>query len=61
MGAQTRWYPAALRDLLRCAQCRRIFDDNVAILVADDNGTLTDEQAEAIYTHLHKEHATHVQ
>lgn len=61
MGEQTRWHPAALRELLTCKDCLRVFNENVALLIADDNGTLNDEQAAAVYEHLKEEHKQHVQ
>lgn len=60
-GETHSWDPKALRELLACAQCRKIFDDNVALLVSGDNEALTDEQAAAVHVHLQKEHESHVQ
>lgn len=44
---------------LGCARCKREFDDNAALLVADDGGTLTDAQVVAVLDHLRKQHEGH--
>jgi hypothetical protein len=52
-----------LRRLIdACRVCRRTFDDNAAILVADDGGVLTDAQVVAVLDHLREQHegAQHV-
>lgn len=51
---------AALRDLLdRCPECKRVFDDNVALLVASDYAALTDEQVAAVLDQLQLQHFGH--
>lgn len=47
-----------------CARCRWEFNDNATLLAADDEGTLTEEQAVAVLAHLlglHKGHKRYVQ
>jgi len=61
IGEKVEWDPKALRELLACGRCKAIFDENVALLVADHHGTLTDEQAAAVHAQLQKEHDKHVQ
>jgi hypothetical protein len=46
-----------LRRLLdSCGRCRHAFEENVAILVADDNAALTDAQVVAVLDHLREQH-----
>jgi len=42
--------------LARCPRCRASYDDNVALLIAEDEGVLTDEQVVAVLDHLRKQH-----
>lgn len=42
-----------------CSKCRYGAEDNVAILIADDSGTLTDVQVVAVLDHLRKLHERH--
>lgn len=49
-----------LRELVDgCARCRHQFDDNVALLVAEDNAALSDAQVDAVLDHLSKQHEGH--
>lgn len=43
----------------RCQPCGEDYRDNVALLVADDDGQLTDAQVEAVLHHLQKKHRRH--
>lgn len=51
---------ARLVELLStCPRCSEIFNDNIATIVPDDDGVLTDEQVQAVLEHLQKRHQEH--
>lgn len=50
----------ALQTLVdRCVECRSMFNDNVMLLVAEDEGTLTDAQVIAVLDELRRRHRGH--
>lgn len=49
-----------LRRLLdECKDCKKRFDDNAALLVANDEEVLTEDQVEAILIDLSDDHRKH--
>lgn len=45
--------------VLGCRDCKTLLYENVALLVADDDGTLNDAQVVAVLDHLRKQHEGH--
>lgn len=45
--------------VLDCTRCKALLYENVALLLADDDGTLTDAQVVAVLDHLRKQHEGH--
>ncbi len=49
-----------LQTLLdKCVECRSIYNDNVVLLIAEDEGTLTDAQIIAVLDELRTRHRGH--